>query len=553
MRVVPSEDGYTITGGEPPGLRARPESVRRMYWGWVVEEGIRAKEADLARGLDKDGKPLKPISAYTRAHRRSAMTPTGRGSPSAPPLTPAYQLSRTRSLLTGRAEVDGAEFWWRFDPFTGGSWARILEYQKAQGRDVFGLSKEGVNRAVGRARALYQRWERGEIVPMPREIQVPQAPPIAVVGKTDLTHATMGINAPTSLGQWSGGMRVEDWQKHFRQPAQVTIPARSSTNYNRLLGHIWGSGGSPPAPRPPAPPRPAPPTPRIPIAGPPPARPKPKPRPVPVAGAPSVRPKPTPKGFDWSKAIDLNQADYRDLSDRLRLDRDQFWVSITPHTGDDAELRAKFGDGLKAVVDATAPYIRATPDVLEKVLQSRFMNQFETGTTGGSLDPDGRMDAEAAVMGVPRALAAPNRPIYGYLGEPDFAGYQHAGETWLAEYGAVAIRLKRDVLDRATLTLGDSLSKMDQLQASRAAAPSSISLPVRRKASAALMADAIVNHAGDPIKNLRILQAEVMYVELQYHGGLGPNDIAEVAFDQQPPADLARALDARKIPWRVIP
>ena len=69
----------------------------------------------------------------------------GPADPDAPPLTPAYGLSRTRSLFTGRAMPGHAEFFWRFDPVTGKPWGRILRYH-ADGagrlpvRDVIGLS-----------------------------------------------------------------------------------------------------------------------------------------------------------------------------------------------------------------------------------------------------------------------------------------------------------------------------------------------------------------------------------------------------------------------------
>lgn len=265
-KVYLSEDGYSIRGGEPPDLRRQSESVRLMYWGWVMELALKAKDRDLARGLDKDGKPLRRISAATRRHRHSEMTPTGKGDPTAPPLEPGRRLSRVRSLLTGRAFADRAEFWWKFDPFTGESFAKILEYQKEEGRDVFGLSPRALKRVVSQAWEKYRRWEQGKPVEMPQQIGVPMARPIVAAGPTDLRLATLGINAPGSLGRFSGGMTREQWTTFFRQPAAVTIPGRPAGTYNRILGHIWGAGGptkpkppkpKPPKPKPPKPPKPA--------------------------------------------------------------------------------------------------------------------------------------------------------------------------------------------------------------------------------------------------------------------------------------------------------
>jgi hypothetical protein len=298
-KVYLSEDGYSIRGGEPPSLARQSDGVRLMYWGWVMNLALGAKDRDLARGLDKDGKPLKEISTETRLHRRSAMTPTGKGSPSAPPLTPGRQKSRTRSLLTGRAYPDRAEFWWKFDPHIGDSWARILEDQREKGRDVFGLSPQSLRRVVAQAWERYARWEAGKPVEMPAVIGVAQAQPIVAVGRTDSRYATFGIGAASMPAQSSGGMRIEDWFKHFRRPARVEIPARTTTNHNRLLGHIWGNQGAPPVQtaraRPPAP--------------------KPRPKPIVTPAA-----TPTPSATSPSRKAPDRSMKARDLADaRARL------------------------------------------------------------------------------------------------------------------------------------------------------------------------------------------------------------------------------------------
>jgi hypothetical protein len=279
-RVYLVEDGFGIKGAEPPGLRARPEAERLIFWGWMLLEGLAQKDRDLARGLDKDGKPLRPIRASTRKHRRSAMTPSGKGDPLAPPLSPGRHLSRVRSLLTGRAYPDRVEFWWNFDPFTGESFAKILDFQKGNGRDVFGLSPVALKRTVARAWDKYKRWQAGEAVELPKAIAIAMAKPIVAFGKTDLSNATLGINTPASFGQWSGGMRAEDLAKHFRQPAKVSIPGRPGTKFNKILGHIYGQGpAGPVSPK---------------IAGPKPPKPPTVPKPIIAKATPKPMPKPPP-------------------------------------------------------------------------------------------------------------------------------------------------------------------------------------------------------------------------------------------------------------------
>src|SRR5262245_49370990 len=91
----------------------------------VVKLVLQAKDRELAAGLDRHGRPMVPISEYTYNHRKSAM---GQADPDAPPLTPAYGLSRTRSLLDGRAHSNYALFFWRYDEHTKGPWGKILSY-----------------------------------------------------------------------------------------------------------------------------------------------------------------------------------------------------------------------------------------------------------------------------------------------------------------------------------------------------------------------------------------------------------------------------------------
>jgi hypothetical protein len=250
-RVSPSKDGYTIRGLLPPALRLASADVKLTFWSYVVAEGLKEKDRELARGLDAEGRPLKPISAETRKHRRSAMTPTGRGDPSAPPLTPGRALSRTRSLLAGRAYPDRAEFWWRFDPYTYDSWARILRYQRRKGRDVLGLSSAGLARVAARSWQAFARQQAGKpgAVPPPPLVQpapAPAPPILPMVGSTRMTYATVGIGAaPHPPGaETTGGLPWERWLSFLRKPAPPPpspgMPARRRP-WNVLLSLIFRS------------------------------------------------------------------------------------------------------------------------------------------------------------------------------------------------------------------------------------------------------------------------------------------------------------------------
>lgn len=230
--------GYKIRGIEPSDLASYAASIRKLYWSWVVELGIKAKIRDLSAGLDKDGQALKPIDEYTRKHRKSAMTPSGKGSPSAPPLSPAYHKSRTQSLLSGRALTTHAEFFWRYDAFTGESWSVILTYQIDQGRDVFGLSPKSTAWVKQYALKRWEAWKKA--------------------GQPELQLATAALSSnrakPVALPTFQP-MPIDKFQAYLRGSSSAAVPFRAApkvaphettgSGNNLLLGHVWGGKNRP--------------------------------------------------------------------------------------------------------------------------------------------------------------------------------------------------------------------------------------------------------------------------------------------------------------------
>ncbi len=253
-QVRRSEDGYTLSGLEPPSMYPGGGLI---FYRFVTEFGLKEKDRDLAKGLDKDGKPLKPISPYTRKHRRSAMTPSGKGDPDAPPLIPGWQKSRTRSLLKGKAFNDRAEFWWAFDAFTGDSWATILEAQKKKGRDVFGLSPAAIERV---RKAAWKRWEAynaGRYTP--KDVGTELAPPVRDrINTPPITKDAIGLTGPVK--DRTGFMTRQQFREFYRQTAPATLPGRpripkekspiSGPGYNVILQHVHQKRILPPTPKP---------------------------------------------------------------------------------------------------------------------------------------------------------------------------------------------------------------------------------------------------------------------------------------------------------------
>ena len=140
-----------------PTFDHHPEKERRAFWKAVVDFTLHVKRESLAKGLDRHGLKMKPITRYTREHRKSEM---GEADPSAPVLQPAHGLSRVQAYLRGRAFADHAEFYWV------NQFGRLLHFHRIGARnnwarsgrlpvrDVIGLSQADTNQV----KWLAARW-----------------------------------------------------------------------------------------------------------------------------------------------------------------------------------------------------------------------------------------------------------------------------------------------------------------------------------------------------------------------------------------------------------
>ena len=196
--------GYRLTVGQcgpalDPVYQASPIDVRLKVAAAILNYALVEKDRDLAEGLDAAGEEMAAIAESTRKNRRSEMGPAD---PSAPPLTPAYRVSRTRHLLTGEAFDGGAEFWWKFDRRTGDTWGRILDYHRNGGakgskvRDVIGMSDDAVKRTRDRVLRWWADFKRG-VTPVVTPTVIPD---LIVSGRTDYENFTFGIGASGAPG-----------------------------------------------------------------------------------------------------------------------------------------------------------------------------------------------------------------------------------------------------------------------------------------------------------------------------------------------------------------
>lgn len=200
---------FTVDEIAPPDntFRDAGEEVHRLYWRYIVEQVLELKDASLAKGLDRFGQRMTGIAASTRA-RGLARSYTGLGDPDAPPLTPAYGLSRTRALFRGRAYADRAEFFWAYDEVSRQPWGRILGYHREGGphfpvRDVIGLAPADLAEAERRGMAWWYHYQEGARLaegtarlglPQPLTERIPP-PKFVVEGDVDIDQYTFGIGA----------------------------------------------------------------------------------------------------------------------------------------------------------------------------------------------------------------------------------------------------------------------------------------------------------------------------------------------------------------------
>jgi hypothetical protein len=271
--------GYRIRGIEPTELSTYPDSTKLMFWGFVVKFGLAAKDKELAKGWDKDGKTHR-LSPKTIKYRKSEVGPVHKR---APRLTPALKFSRVRALLRGRAHLASAEFFWAFDSVTGASFAKILRYSAENGHDVFGLSDAGTAWVRDQSLREWETWKRGQGISTAEEptkriaaMRQTRAPisKISIKGHLDienfdLTGNDRAIKSAISAGRFPGLRRLNLRGEQWRPGAGIEAPRLNpaAAGYPRLYKPLAAVGPikpialspiKPPIPEPVKPPEPKP-------------------------------------------------------------------------------------------------------------------------------------------------------------------------------------------------------------------------------------------------------------------------------------------------------
>lgn len=187
----------------------------------------------------------------------------------------------------------------------------------------------------------------------------------------------------------------------------------------------------------------------------------------------------------------------------------QAWEKATPE-----ERR-----GVKEVLDDVRRNgrvcIAADLDSAYEILTTeRFASQFETGTSGGLLNPRVRARSETAVQDLHPDVNDEHRPIYGYVASDS----THIGDAGVSQYGSIRFVLHDDVKDRATMTVGDSLNTY------------AIPVPMTGDISTRQAFEAVDRHpwaSSPPPTDPREVRAfqQTNYFEAQIHEGVRIDDI----------------------------
>ena len=161
--------------------------------------------------------------------------------------------------------------------------------------------------------------------------------------------------------------------------------------------------------------------------------------------------------------------------------------------------------------------IAAPKNAIDSILNDgRFRTQFETGTSGATLNTTERAAAEAKGLGIPTTAGAANRPVYGYMNfGTDTRNLTQRG------YGEVSFILDDSVRARTTISVGDSMNQF--------AKNNLVGTPIDNPSI--LAADHEVSNLVDYARTgdaNEFVYSGVGYVEAQIHNGVQLSDVKAV-------------------------
>ena len=241
-------------------------------------------------------------------------------------------------------------------------------------------------------------------------------------------------------------------------------------------------------------------------------------------------------GDSFGKGLDLAQKTLQNFVDNAKKWYNNHIESrLTP---EEIELSRNV---LKEVISNSAYSMRFKSANIDKLIESgRFMNQFETGTSGGTVNTKYRRQATNQLFGLSgKRLKKSEFEKYGYFGNKDaYKDFVHNSTSWggVGQYGDVIIHFAKDkVANKTTFTVNNSLGPAvyQELVADNPNRPNLVGIDKELlKETVDLLKAGNIKTPEEASKALG-----VRYLETQYHGEIGMSDISSMYFTKDKPSD----------------
>lgn len=243
-----------------------------------------------------------------------------------------------------------------------------------------------------------------------------------------------------------------------------------------------------------------------------------------------------PVGTAFSYGLDLAQKTLQNFVDNAKKWYNNHIESrLTP---EEIEFSSHV---LKKVIDNSAYSMRFKSANIDKLIESgKFMNQFETGTSGGLVNAKYRRQATNQLFGLSgKRLKKSEFEKYGYFGNKDaIKDYTHNSTSWggVGQYGDVIIHFAKDkVANKTTFTVNNSLGPAvyQELVADNPNRPNLVGIDKELlKETVDLLKSGNIKTPEEASKALG-----VRYLETQYHGEIGVSDISSMYFTNNKPSE----------------
>ena len=241
-------------------------------------------------------------------------------------------------------------------------------------------------------------------------------------------------------------------------------------------------------------------------------------------------------GDSFGKGLDLAQKTLQNFVDNAKKWYNNHIESrLTP---EEIELSRNV---LKEVISNSAYSMRFKSANIDKLIESgRFMNQFETGTSGGTVNTKYRRQATNQLFGLSgKRLKKSEFEKYGYFGNKDaYKDFVHNSTSWggVGQYGDVIIHFAKDKMaGKTTFTVNNSLGPAvyQELVADNPNRPNLVGIDKELlKETVDLLKAGNIKTPEEASKALG-----VRYLEAQYHGEIGVSDISSMYFTNNKPSE----------------